>query len=96
MATGEQAVGDVVTRYLVDTILDGDGRGLDRETDLIAGGLLDSFAVVQLVSFLEEHFQVEVPRDKIDAEHFRTIGSVTELMVHTVNGQDAGARLASA
>ena len=80
-----ESIGGVVHDYFVEYLLDGDGRDLDLDTDMIGGGLLDSFAVVQLVSFIEERFAIEIPRDRIDAEHFRTIRTVCQIIADTLD-----------
>jgi D-alanine--poly(phosphoribitol) ligase subunit 2 len=53
-----------------------DERGIDvpnPDTDLIAGGLLDSLALVELLVELEEEFDVRIAVDHLDLEDFRTI-----------------------
>ena len=74
---------DAVRKYIVENLLDGDERGLEMETDLVASGLLDSFAVVQMLTFIEEEFQIEVPRGKINTSHFRSIRTVAQLVEET-------------
>lgn len=38
---------------------------------------LDSMAVIQLISALEEHFGIQVADDEISADTFATLGSLT-------------------
>jgi len=79
----QNAVIDPIRKYLAETLLDGDDRGLEEDTDLIRGGLLDSFAIVQFVSFLEEHFDITIPRGQIDIHSFATIRAVAALVEAT-------------
>ena len=44
------------------------------EEKLIDGGLLDSMAILSLVSDLEDEFDVEIPDEEI--EHIRTVGEL--------------------
>lgn len=91
MSQSAEAIQEAITRYLVDTLLDGDGRGLEPDTDVVEGGLLDSFAIVQFVSFLEETYEVEIPRDQITASSFQSIRSVTALVERTLRERGGAA-----
>jgi hypothetical protein len=54
----EAQVAAEMRRYVVETWLGGDGRGLYPETDLQEAGLLDSFAMLALVGHLGDAFEV--------------------------------------
>jgi D-alanine--poly(phosphoribitol) ligase subunit 2 len=46
------------------------------ETDLIEAGLLDSLALVELLTQLEESFDVSISTDDMELENFRSITSI--------------------
>jgi acyl carrier protein len=46
------------------------------ETDLIETGLLDSLALVELLTQLEESFDVSISTDDLELENFRSITSI--------------------
>lgn len=50
------------------------------DTDLIASGLLDSLALVMLVTALEDEFDCELPLDDFDPEYFRTLTGIANFM----------------
>lgn len=52
----------------------------DISINLLDGGFIDSFDVVNIVSELEESFNVEIPPEKIIPENFDSIGHITELI----------------
>ena len=56
------------------------GKDLDPVASLIEKGLLDSMAIVKLISFLEERFRVELSDDEFDPDHFETITAIAELV----------------
>ncbi len=89
MSQTVESIRGTITAYLVENLLDGDGRGLEPETDLIDGGLLDSFAIVQFVSFLEENYEVEIPRNEITADRFRSIQRVAGFVDTTLQNRAA-------
>jgi acyl carrier protein len=56
----------------------GDGA-ITPETDLIDGGILDSLALLELVSFLEEKFHITLPVEEFIPENFRTATAIAAL-----------------
>jgi D-alanine--poly(phosphoribitol) ligase subunit 2 len=65
-----------------------DGLELDVEvdTDVIAGGLLDSLAFVQLLVSLEEEFGLEVNLAEMEIEDFSSVSRIARLVT---SGRDA-------
>ena len=51
------------------------------DTDLVGSGLIDSLALVELLSYLEETFGVSVPTDDLEIENFRSIANIAGLVV---------------
>jgi acyl carrier protein len=68
------------------------------DTDLLATGLLDSMALVQLVGALEREFAVEIPMNEVGAESFRSAASIASLVANAKTAEPplAGAAGASA
>lgn len=67
-----------VRRILAEVLQLGDkASGLDSDTPLL-GNLpeLDSMAVVNLVTAIEDHFDIVIEDDEISAETFETFGSL--------------------
>lgn len=67
--------------------LDGRTRNFDRDTALL-GNLpeLDSMAVVNLITSIEEHYGIVVDDDEVDAETFETLGSLTDFVDAKLEG----------
>jgi acyl carrier protein len=68
-----QALEDQVAG-LVRGVLQIDVRS--RDDDLIAGGMLDSLGIVNLIAELEETVGHELMLDEFDIEDFRTVGRI--------------------
>jgi acyl carrier protein len=49
------------------------GISLESDVDLFASGTLDSFALVDFVTVLEEHCGIRVPDAEVIPANFRTI-----------------------
>jgi methoxymalonate biosynthesis acyl carrier protein len=58
-----------------------------HDSDLFAGGVLDSLQLVELLFQLESQFRVRISLDEIDLENFRSIERITVMLVsHNGNG----------
>jgi acyl carrier protein len=49
---------------------------LGEDTPLLKSGVIDSIGVVELVSFLEQTFQVVIPEDQITERNLGTLGAI--------------------
>lgn len=48
----------------------------DHETDLLATGLLDSLALLTVITAIEREFACELPLDEFDLDHFRSVDAM--------------------
>ena len=46
------------------------------DTDLLASGLIDSLALVEMIMLLEQDFRIRVAAEDLDPEHFRSIARI--------------------
>jgi acyl carrier protein len=53
---------------------------LDESTSLVESGWLDSFAIVELVAFLEREFQVVLRDNDVVPINFETLGAIRRLL----------------
>jgi acyl carrier protein len=51
---------------------------LDEEESLFDSGVLDSFALPELVSALEKEFSIEIPDSDLNPRKFETLARITE------------------
>lgn len=74
-----------VREYLVSEFLPGeDAEGLTDTTPLISGGVLDSIAVVKLVTYFEERFEIQFESVDITYESFDTVAKMVEAIERKV------------
>ena len=50
------------------------------DTDLIDEGILDSFQLVELLVYLDEHFGVKVPIEDLEIDDLRTLARLAHLV----------------
>ena len=58
----------------------------DLDEDLIDSGLLDSFALIELLAAIEEEFAVQLPFEDLDLDVLRSIRSIASYVdrLHSV------------
>jgi acyl carrier protein len=52
----------------------------DIDTDLINAGLMDSLMLVDLLTFLEQEYQITIDLVDLDMSHFSSIGSIARFV----------------
>ncbi len=58
------------------------------EEDLLAGGILDSLSLIQLLVSLEQHFGIRIPLEEMQIEDVRSLRALARL-VETHRGSHA-------
>ncbi len=51
------------------------------ETDLVAAGLLDSLAILDLLVHLEQKYAIRISLEDLDLESFRSVSRMAQLIV---------------
>lgn len=72
---------DVIREFILREFLPGeDPDELSAITPLLSTGILDSLAVLKLVTFLEERFEISIAPHEADEEHMDTIAEIAGLV----------------
>jgi acyl carrier protein len=71
-----------VKNILSDVLSLGERKNSLSENSILLGNIpeLDSMAVVNVITALEEHFGISVDDDEISARTFETVGSLTRFV----------------
>ena len=70
-----------VKTFILTTFLPGeDPSALTNSTQLITGGVLDSLATLELVSFLEERYKIQLEAHEVDASRLGTLADIAALV----------------
>lgn len=68
---------DYVTReYLEEDAED----EINESTPLISSGIVDSFSMVSLKTFLEKKFNIKIPDEKATTDAFDSVNNIIELL----------------
>jgi acyl carrier protein len=60
-----------------------------HDTDLIDSGLMDSLALVSLITELELDFGFQLPLDEFDLESFRSVERIAALVASRIPSENA-------
>lgn len=72
---------ETVRTYIIETYLPGqDPRALTPSTELISSGILDSLATLDLVSFLEKQYGIELEAHEVDPATLGTLERIAGLV----------------
>jgi acyl carrier protein len=70
---------EALKRYLTQDLLsDSKNPNLSVDDNLLVGGFVDSLGIMQLISFIEQNFNIRVPPADVTIEHFRSIRVIAE------------------
>ena len=76
-----------VIEYVRDEYLDeDDDMELTEDTPLISSGIVDSFSMVSLKTFLEKKYDVKIPDEQASAELFDTVTSIVRIVEQLKQG----------
>jgi acyl carrier protein len=66
-----------IRSFIIENFLFGDSNGLQDDTSFIEEGIIDSTGVLELVTFLEEEFDIKVEDEELIPENLDSINNVT-------------------
>ena len=85
-AVQENGVKDTVKRFILSSI---NIAQLNDDDDLFESGIVNSLFAVQLMTFIEKTFAIEVGMDDLDIENFKSLNAAVSFVVRK-NGKLGG------
>ena len=71
----------MIIEYVKEEFLeDEDEMEVTENTPLISSGIVDSFSMVSLKTFIEKKYNIQIPDAKATPEVFDTVNSIVELV----------------
>jgi acyl carrier protein len=67
---------DLLRRFFTQNVQGIDASTLTTDTALLSSGILDSLAVIQLMSFIADELGIEIGDEDFTLENFETLGSL--------------------
>ena len=85
-AEEEKKVRETVTKFLLSSI---NIANLNNDDNLFESGIVNSLFAVQLMTFLEKTFVLEIGMDDLDIENFKSVNATTAFVVRKKGWQKA-------
>lgn len=65
-----------IRSFIIENFLFGDDNGLKDDTSFLDEGIIDSTGVLELVTYLEEEFEIEVEDEELIPENLDSINNI--------------------
>ncbi len=71
----------IILDYVIEEYLEEEDEDeIDVNSPLISSGIVDSFSMVSLKTFLERKYKISIPDDKASPEAFDTVTSIVKVV----------------
>ena len=71
----------IIRDFVIQEVLyDKELRDLGAEDSLLESELLDSIAIMQIVAFCEQVFEISIPDGELLSDHFETVRAIGQLV----------------
>lgn len=71
---------ETVHEFIVENFLFGDGEQLTNETSFLDSGIIDSTGILELITFLEETYNIKIEDDELIPENLDSLNSVAKFI----------------
>jgi acyl carrier protein len=79
----------VIESYIIDNIIFGDCEHLQENVSFQESGVLDSMGFLDIITFVEERFGIEIADGEVIPENFDTLRKMSEFVTRKMNGRTA-------
>ena len=76
---------EIIRGYIVENFLFGDDEGFDDQTSFLENGIIDSTGIMELVEFVENHFNLQVDDEELVPENFDSIQNIVTFLSKKIN-----------
>ena len=76
-----------IYNFVVENFLFGKADGLGRDESLLGKGVIDSTGVLELVTFLQEHFAIAVEDEEVIPDNLDSIKNLVAYVGKKLNGK---------
>jgi acyl carrier protein len=82
----EYGITEVIRRFLTERAWLIDDTKMSESDSLLEKGVIDSVAMVELVSFIEEKFEIRIHDEELMPENFDSLGAIATFITSKRNG----------
>jgi len=66
-----------VKEFIIENFLFGDEEQIELETDFFEKGIIDSTGVIELVSYMEETFEISIDDEELIPENLSSLAKIS-------------------
>jgi len=70
---------DIIRQYITSELAT-EGKEVSDTDLLVEDGIIDSFAIMSLLGFLEEQFSIQIGGDELLPENFQSVAALTAMV----------------
>ena len=71
---------EVLSTFIIDEIINEKATLKDNE-QLLEAGIIDSFGIIKLISFIEKHFEIKLDNDDLMPDNFKNIQTISNMIL---------------
>ncbi len=71
---------ETVHEFIVENFLFGDGEQLTNEISFLDSGIIDSTGILELITFLEETYNIKIEDDELIPENLDSLNNVAKFL----------------
>ncbi len=68
---------DIVKEFIIENFLFGEENQVEMDTDFFEKGIIDSTGVIELVSFIEESFEISISDEELIPENLSSLKNIS-------------------
>ncbi len=76
-----------INNFIIDNFLFGDDEGLKDDVSFLEEGIIDSTGMLELITFLEEDFSIEIEDEEMIPENLDSINNVIAFLNKKINAK---------
>jgi len=70
-----------IRNFIIESfIIDGNPNQLDNDQSFLESGIIDSTGILELVSFIEEHYEVKIEDEELIPDHLDSVNNVVKFI----------------
>ena len=74
-----------IREFIVENFLFGEDNGLNDDTSFLDEGIIDSTGILELISFLEESYDISISEDELIPENLDCLKNIDKFLQYKMN-----------
>jgi len=74
-----------INKFIIDNFLFGDDNNIKNDASLLENGIIDSTGVLELISFLEETYEITIEDDEMIPENLDSMDNINNFLKKKLN-----------